>query len=182
MDLLEAGLREVCVARLRSRAASVVAGVCRGRVAMWHVVPDGRWSGEAAAKVYCGPLSKALAKAWPGRCSWRVLEDSDPTGFKSKKGKMAKADAGIKPFAIPPCSPELSLCDCAFWQEVNRRTRRQESSWSKSRKESREDYLLRLKQTALRLPKAFLEKNFEDMRHRCQLLFQAKGHHFDEGH
>ena len=71
-------------------SALVMAGVSRGRVSMWHVVPGGRWSGEAAAAMYSGPLAKALSKAWPGKRSWRVLEDNDPTGFKSNKGKIAK--------------------------------------------------------------------------------------------
>ena len=110
------------------------------------------------------------------------MEDNDPTGFKSNKGKAAKAAARVQPFVIPPRSPDLSLCDYALWQEINRRMRRRESTWPKARKESREAYLLRLKQTALRLPKAFLEKSVKDTRRRCQLLHKAKGHHFEEGH
>ena len=60
--------------------------------------------------------------------------------------------------------------------------RQQELTWPKTKSEARRDYLLRLKRTALRLPKAFLEKSAGDMRRRCQLLYKAKGYHFEEGH
>ena len=163
-------------------SALVMAGVCRGRVAMWHCVPNGRWSGEAASNMYGGPLKKALTKTWSTKRTWRVLEDNDPTGFKSNKGKAAKASARIQPFEIPRRSPDLSLCDYALWQEINRRMRAQELSWSKTKRETREDYLLRLKRVALRLPKSFLKKSVGDMRRRCQLLYKAKGRHFEEGH
>ena len=162
-------------------SALVMAGVCRGRVAMWHVIPSGRWSGDAASTMYRGPLKSALSKAWPAKRRWRVLEDNDPSGFKSKKGMVAKTDAGIVPFEIPRRSPDLSLCDYALWTEINRRMRRQEQHWRSGKRESRSDFLRRLRRTASRLPKTFLEKSIGDMRRRCQLLLQAKGHHFEEG-
>ena len=160
----------------------VMAGVCRGRVAMWHYVAGGKWSGKAAADMYNGPLRTALAKTWPARKSWDVLEDNDPTGFKSRRGHAAKAAAGITPFVIPCRSPDLSLCDYALWKEVNRRLRRQEFSWPAGKTESRAAYAIRLKRTALRLPKAFLERSVGDMVRRCNLLHAAKGYHFEEGH
>ena len=163
-------------------SALVMAGVCCGRVAMWHCVPNGRWSGEAASNMYGGPLKKALTKTWPTKRTWRVLEDNDPTGFKSNKGKAAKVSAHIEPLEISRRSPDLSLCDYALWQEINRRMRQQELTWPKTKREARQDYFLRLKRTALRLSKSFLEKSVGDMRRRCQLLYKAKGYHFEEGH
>ena len=59
--------------------------------------------------------------------------------------------------------------------------RQQELTWPKTKREAREDYLLRLKRTALRLPTPFLEKSVGDMRPRCQLLYKAKGYHFEGG-
>ena len=100
-------------------SALVMAGACCGRVALWHCVPNGRWSGEAASNMYGGPLTKALTNTWPTKRTWRVLEDNDPTGFKSNKGKAAKVSARIKPFEISRRSPDLSLCDYALWQEIN---------------------------------------------------------------
>ena len=60
--------------------------------------------------------------------------------------------------------------------------RQQELTWPKTKREARQDYLLRLKRTALRLPKSFLEKSAGDMRRRCQLLYKAKGYRFEAGH
>ena len=90
--------------------------------------------------------------------------------------------AHIEPFEISRRSPDLSLCDYALWQEINWRMRQQELTWPKTKREARQDYLLRLKRTALRLSKSFLEKSVGDMRRRCQLLYKAKGYHFEEGH
>ena len=160
----------------------VMAGVCDARVAMWYYVPGGRWGGKAAADMYKGPLRSALSKELPLKRTWNVLEDNDPAGFKSDQGVAAKAAAKIIPFEIPCRSPDLSLCDYALWSEINRRMRRQEKNWPGDKKETLAQHARRLKRTATRLPKAFLEKCIGDMRRRCQLLYEAKGHHFEEGH
>ena len=149
---------------------------------MWRYVAGGRWSDMAAANMYQGPPRSALMKQWPTLHAWRVLEDNDPTGFKSNRGTAAKLAAKITPFAIPCRSPDLSLCDYALWKEINRRMRRQEQNWARGKVESRSQYLTRLKRTAIRLPKSFLEDSIGDMVRRCELLYQAKGYHFEEGH
>lgn len=162
-------------------SASIVAAVCRGKVSMWHEVPRGHWNGGAAADMYTSHLAPSLATAWPDKRKWRVLEDNDPTGFKSRKGVQAKRDARIEPFEIPKRSPDLSLCDYALWQEVSERMRRQEARWPAAKKETREEYLARLKRTARRLPERFLLDSIKDMARRCQRLYDAKGYHFEEG-
>ena len=164
-----------------AKSTLVVAGVGAGRVSMWHYVPDGRWSGNAAANMYKGSLKRALDKTWPAKRKFNVLEDNDPTGFKSRKGIQAKVDSKIVPFAIPPRSPDLSLCDYALWKEVNKRMRLQEKSWAKGKTETREGYMERLRRTALRLPKHFITDSIGDMRRGCQRLYEAKGSFFEEG-
>ena len=163
------------------RSALIQAGVGNGKVFMWYCVPNGRWSGNAAAVMYKGPLAKALQKAWPGRRSFNVLEDNDPTGYKSNKGNDAKVEAKIKPFHIPRRSPDLSLCDYALWPAINRRMRAQEQKWRRNKRESREEYMSRLRRTATHLPKTFIAKAVADMKRRCQRLYEAKGNHFEEG-
>lgn len=159
----------------------VVAAVGAGRVTMWHQVSNGRWSGAAAAKMYAGPLSRALQASWPLLGKWSVLEDNDPAGFKSIKGKAAKAASCIEPFVIPPRSPDLSVCDYALWKEVNKRMRRQEKHWAAGKKETRPAYMARLRRTAMRLPETFVRKSIGDMARRCQRLYKAQGCHFEEG-
>ena len=67
----------------------VTAAVIKGKIRMWEYV-EGRWNGAAAAEMYKGPLEKAMARAYPAhaakpRAKWVVLEDNDPTGYKSGK-------------------------------------------------------------------------------------------------
>ena len=159
----------------------VVAGVGAGRVSMWHYVQDSRWNGEAARHMYTKPLLTALKKTFSTKRSWQVLEDNDPTGFKSGKGNAAKEEVNIKPFLIPKRSPDLSVCDYALWTEINRKMRAEERSWPKNKREARDDYMQRLRRTALRLPTAFITKSIGDMQRRCQRLYEAKGSLFEEG-
>ena len=85
---------------------SVTAAVIKGKIRMWHYI-DGRWNGAAAAAMYKGPLFKALKSAYPAhahkdRSTWSVLEDNDPTGYKSSKGIAAKRDVRIVTDDLPP--------------------------------------------------------------------------------
>ena len=162
-----------------ARNELIIAAVGSGKVLMWHKCP--RWNGRAASDMYTGPLANALQKAYPRRCRFTVLEDNDPTGFKSSKGIAAKAEAKIDTFEIPRRSPDLNVLDYAIWKEVNRRMRRQERKWPRGKRETRAAYLARLRRTALRLPSAFINKSIGDMRRRCRRLVAAKGGFFEEG-
>jgi transposase len=164
-----------------ARSALVMAGVGQGRVLMWYSVPNARWNGAAAETMYKQPLAKALQKTYPGKRTWSVLEDNDPTGFKSGKGKAAKEEAGVQVFPMPRRSPDLNICDYALWKEINKRMRRQELKWHVAERESRVQYLARLRCAAVRLPKAFIQKSIGDMVRRCKRLYEAKGYHFEEG-
>ena len=42
-------------------------------------------------------------------------------------------------------------------------------------------YVARLRKTAKSLPVSFVRKAIGDMRRRCQRLYEAKGHHSEEG-
>ena len=164
-----------------ARGLKVLAGVGQGRLLLWEYIDGRNWSGHVAAEMYNGPLLRKLKAAYPGRKHWNVLEDNGPAGFKSKKGIAAKAESGIKVFQIPRRSPELNVCDFALWSEINRRMRRQERKWPKAKRETRAQYLRRLRLTALRLPSTFLTSSVQDMRHRCARLLAARGKHFEEG-
>ena len=69
----------------------------------------------------------------------------------------------------------------ALWTEINKRMRRQERRWPAGKKETRATYLKRLRLTALRLPKAFINKSISNMRVGCKRLLAARGRHFEEG-
>jgi hypothetical protein len=135
----------------------------------------------AAEEMYKKPLLKALQKKWPRKRSWNALEDNDPTGFKSSKGIAAKKAVNIQLFSIPKRSPDLNICDYALWKEIHKRMCRQELNWGKNRRETRDQYLQRLRRTAQRLPQSFITDSIGDMRRRCQRLCDAKGGFFEEG-
>ena len=122
-----------------------------------------------------------MQASWPLLDKWSVLEDNDPAGFKSSKGKAAKDSCSTVPFVISPRSPDLSVCDYALWKEVNKRMRRQEKAWAATKKETRAGYMARLRRTAMRLPETFIRKSIGDMSRRCRRLYAAKGRHIEEG-
>ena len=50
-----------------------------------------------------------------------------------------------------------------------------------ARRPGRSNYLKRLRQTALKIPKTLIDKAIGDMRRRCQMLVAAQGGHIEEG-
>ena len=168
--------------RLNTGARSVlIAGgvcVCGGKVVMWHVVGK-QWCGNEAVAMY-SVLSAALKKQYPTQRSFRVLEDNDPSGYQTKKAVDAKVARHIEKFEIPKRSPELNVMDFFFWSEVERRLRLGEQSWQKSRKESRAQFISRLRRTAKAIPSSLINKAIDDLARRTKLLYKAKGGLFDE--
>ena len=125
---------------------------------------------------------KALQKEHPDKKRFTLLEDNDPSGFKSKAGFAAKAECNIKVFEIPKRSPDLNVCDYALWVEVEKRMRRQEKRFALSFRESRAAFMKRLRATAMRLPSAFIKTSVKSMKKRCgRLEEEEEGGHFQEG-
>ena len=162
------------------RAAKIAGGVGKGRILLWHEVGR-KWNGKVAADLYQGPVHDALHNAFPRKRSFKMLEDNDPTGFKSTAAKKAKRDAKISVFSIPKRSPDLSVMDYAIWKEISRKMRAQELRFKKAKRETRAEFLGRLRRTALSLPCSFVNKAIGNMRERCHRLYAAKGRHFEEG-
>ena len=158
----------------------VLAGIGKGKVLLWEYL-DGPWGGAAASATYVGPIKDALGAAFPGRKTFNVLEDNDPSGFKSGLGLAAKKKVGIKAFVIPKRSPCLNVCDYHLWAEVNKRMRIQEQKFPAGKRESRAAFLARLRRTALRLPPAQIAAAVGDMKRRCTRLVAAAGFHIEEG-
>ena len=163
-----------------AKPCRIAAGVGGGRVRLWSEIGT-TWTGKAAAEMYSGPLLSALKRGWPNKRSYRILEDNDPTGFKSKQGEAAKRKCKISVFKIPERSPDLSVCDYAIWNRVNRTMRRQEKKWARSKKETRSQYIKRLHDVAKALPKTFINDSIGSMVKRCNRLYKAKGGLFEEG-
>ena len=117
----------------------------------------------------------------PRKRRFSLLEDNDPTRWKSDKGVAAKRAARIDVFTIPKRSPDLSVMDYAIWKAVTTRMCRQEQKFAANKVESKADYLDRLKGVAKSLPRALVMRAIQDMRRRCRRLHAARGGYFEEG-
>ena len=71
--------------------------------------------------------------------------------------------------------------DFALWKAVNRRMRKAERKFPRSKFESRQKYISRLQRTARNLPRSFINKVVGDMARRCKRLYARKGGLFEEG-
>ena len=74
----------------------------------------------------------------------------------------------------------MNPLDYGFWPCINKRLREQEAAFPKSKRETREEYIKRLKQTILRVPASALGPLVSSMKRRCQALEKAGGKHFEE--
>lgn len=62
---------------------------------MWHYLPD-RWSGAAASDLYRKVVVKALRRWRPGKAKYVLVEDNDPTGYKSAAARrLASVEGGV---------------------------------------------------------------------------------------
>ena len=147
---------------------------------MVHFI-EGRWTAKAAAYMYESCLIPALKRAYPRhRGPWVIIEDNDPTGYKSKAALAVKSRLGIITDSLPKRSPDLNVLDYCLWSEINKRLRQQEKSFRKSKQETKKDFKHRLKQTALRLPDNLVKAAVGSMRRRCAKIVELKGELFTE--
>ena len=129
----------------------VAVAISAKKVLTCHVV-KGKWSGEAARQMYTDSLGPALRRLRPHKRRFLVLEDNDPTGYKSGAGISAKEALKIDVLELPRRSPDLNPLDYSFWAEVNQRLRAQEAKYADGFKETRKAFEARLKRTILRVP------------------------------
>ena len=130
-----------------------------------------RWNGAAAADMYKGPILKTLKKQRGIKRSYVMLEDHDPTSYKSKKGIAAKQAAHIRTLPWPRYSPDLMPLDFSLWRTI-------EDAMDKCAPKGRESaavYKARLRRVALRTPTSVVRKAVEAMKKRAQMIYNAGG-------
>ena len=149
---------------------SLVAGIIKGKVRIWHYL-DGKWSGPKAAEVYKKAVGPALVRAHGRKRSYTIIKDNDPTGYKSNDAKQAKKDLNIAPIEFPTYSPDLNACDYALWDEVERCMAQQVAP----PREAIEGFKARLRRTALAIPKNVILKMLGSMVHRTQSVYDGHG-------
>ena len=161
-------------------SVNVSVAISATKVLMCHVV-KGPWNKESATDMYENALGPALRTEHPGRRRFLVLEDNDPTGYKCQMAKDAKKALGVSVLEIPKRSPDLNPLDYSFWSEVNACLRRQEAKFQEDYRESRCQFIKRLRRTVLRISPDTLRGMVGNMKRRCELLHQVGGQHFEEG-
>ena len=146
------------------------AGLIGCKVRIWHYLPKS-WNGAEAAALYRGPIAKALKKHAGVKRSYSVMEDNDPTGYKSNAAKAAKKEVKIRTIEYPRHSPDLNPLDYFLWSEVERRMDMQPAP----KKETVEQYKARLRRTAMAIPKAVIRKGIMSLKKRARAVMEAHG-------
>ncbi len=92
------------------KSAMVAVALSARKVIMRHSAP-GAWNAAEAAHMYQSALSPALARHNPRKRKYLVLEDNDPSGYKSRAAEDAKKAAGTSPMIFPKRSPDMNPLD-----------------------------------------------------------------------
>ena len=77
-------------------------------------------------------------------------------------------------------SPDLNVLDYCLWNAINRRMRTQERAFPKKFRETKHQFLQRLKRTALNLPTSLVKAAVGSMRRRCRAISELDGDLFTE--
>ena len=152
-------------------ATTVCAGIINGRIRLWHYLPSSTWSAKAAEALYRGPVAQALRRHRGSKRSYRILEDNDPTGYKSKLAQAAKEELKIAPIVFPAYSPDLNPLDFFVWAEVERRMAKQKVP----KDETIKAYKARLRRTAMNIPAKIIRKAVASIRTRAAAVAKARG-------
>ncbi|CAE8720920.1 unnamed protein product [Polarella glacialis] len=162
------------------KSVMISAAISGSKVLVWHKV-EGQWDAVNASLMYGKLLAPALRKARPNlKRKFLVLEDNAPSGYKSKLAIATKLEHKINVLELPRRSPDLNPLDYGFWAELNKRMRTQELTFRDTKKETRDEYIERLRQTATRMPAKFCKALVCSLKRRCVDLRAAEGRDFQE--
>jgi hypothetical protein len=152
-------------------SVNVLAGIIDCKLRLWVYLPK-KWNGATAAEQYRGPIAAALKKHRGNKRRFVIIEDNDPTGYKSNVAKAVKEDLHIEPMEWPAYSPDLNPLDYFLWNEVERRMMRSRVA----RVETAPEYKARLRRTAMSIPHEVIKKAVARMKTRAQAIVDEKGH------
>jgi hypothetical protein len=152
--------------------AKLCAAIIGSRVRVWHYLQKG-WGGQAAKDMYEKVLAPALQRHRGEKRKYILLEDNDPSGFKSKVAMDAKKGLKIHPIEFPTYSPDLNPLDFSLWQEVEDRMSRQKTP----SKESADAFKARLRKTAMTIPPPVIRKMVASIKPRAQSIYDHNGGH-----
>ena len=147
----------------------VTAAVGHDGIFFWYVNTD-RWNGASAAKMYT-ELGKALRKKYGNLRQFNIVEDGDPKGFQSGKGKDAKSKERIVSWTLPAHTPSWMPLDYCLRNEIEQRTLAKKGCDFETGK----SYQKRLAITARRLPKKLVFSTVKKMKGNIDAVLKNKG-------
>ena len=147
---------------------SVAALIIDCKVRVWYQLPS-RWTAQAACDLYENIILKAMKKYRGEKSSYKLVEDNDPSGFKSKKALEKKKELKINTVPWPRYSPDVMPHDYWLWTEVLRQTGEPHAS------ESGASYKARLSKVALGLRKPLVKKAVLRMKEKAAEIVEARG-------
>ena len=150
--------------------ASVCAVISNGRIVLCHYLPK-TWNGQAAADLYANITFKTLQRVPGKKRAYILIEDNDPTGYKSSKAKVSKASLGIKVHVFPRYSPDISPLDFSVWKVVEAKV----LANCPKRVETVVEYKARMRLTALRVQRVVVFTAVGALAKRVRQLKDVKG-------
>lgn len=141
--------------------------------AVFFSITSGRWNARSAKAMY-RKLNKFMEKKGVPKY---VCEDNDPAGYSSKLAIRTKQELNMTVLKLPKRSPELQPLDYSVWAHVEKVMAKNNENLLKRGvwKESRDEYLGRLRKAFLRLPKRYLENTIDDVKCRVSLMQRLRG-------
>ena len=103
---------------------------------------------------------------------YRIVEDGDPTGYQSSKGRAAKRAAKIGSWQLPPRTPEWMPLDYSLWATIESK-----ALAAAGPKESKASYTRKLHKAAKGLSVAYVKKACGSMKKRIKGTLDAGGNH-----
>jgi len=153
----------------------VCAGIRNNRVVLWKYL-EGPWNAEAAKKIYEEDVKKLFKRVCPDKKSPTIVEDNDPTGYKSGKAVAAKRHLKFKVMSLPRYSPDLNPLDYCIWENIETRMLK---GGPKKGRETVEQYKARLRQTAMKTSRVLIKKAILNMNARIMAVYKAQGGNID---
>ena len=156
-------------------SVSVCAGIRKDRIVLWKYL-QGKWNGEAAANIYSGEIQKLFKRVCPEKARPTIVEDNDPTGYKSGLAVSVKRRLKYNIMSLPRYSPDLNPLDFCIWADIEKRMLK---GGPKTGKENVEAYKVRLRKVAMATSKALIKKSLLSMHDRIKAVYEAEGGHID---
>ena len=121
--------------------------------------------------MYDGPIKATLRRVCGVKPKYLLLEDNDPTGYKSTAALDKKKELGIKTTNFPKYSPDLNPCDYFLWRNIEARM----ATCTPKGKETTDAFKARLRRVALATKPSVVRAKVAQMKERIAAVAAADG-------